>query len=129
MNDRAMNRRGLLVPMAVEAVHRCVVGVVDHILHGFAWDGWICGQAGCIVAGPAVVGMAAQDILPVEDRMAGGAWPGIGLSNIGSHIDLHAMVYDAATAAVIMAVKGAGMTIFALAAAESGRTDAESGGG
>ena len=59
MDDGSVDRRRLFVPVAVEAVHCGMVGVFDHILYGFSRFAWIAGQARCVMAGFAVVGMAA----------------------------------------------------------------------
>jgi len=72
-----------------------MIGVDDHILHGFGRSCRIAGQAGCVMAGLAVVIMAAKDIRPVEGRVAVGAGLGINLANVSGSvclIDLHAMV-------------------------------------
>ena len=95
MHDRTVDRRRLLVPVAVQAVYSCVVGVFDHILHGFSRITWIAGQTCGVVAGLAVVCMTAQDIRPVESGVAAGAGLGISLAQVfgvDGLIDLHAMV-------------------------------------
>ena len=85
-----------LVPMTVQAVHRGVIGVHNDHLHRGAGGRRRIDIAGGVMAGSATAEVGGQDIRPVQDRVAVGAWLGVGLAAISGRVELNAMVDGAA---------------------------------
>lgn len=127
MVNRGMGGRGLLIPMAVQAMHRGVVRVHDHHRHRDSGGNQGINVPGGIVAGPAVATMGGQDVRPVQDRMTVGTKLGIDLAEIG-RAHGHRVVNRPAGGAVIMTGKVGGMAILALAGLTEGRALAQPGG-
>jgi len=112
-----------------DAVDCRVVGVVDDHLYGGAGGANRVAITAGVMTGGAVIAMGGQNIRPVLDRVAVGARFVINHAQIGCRVDLHRMVNAAASAAVVMAGKGASVAALAFAAASDGRADAGSRGG
>ena len=68
--------------MAGKAVHRAVVGVLDHIMDQGAGGAHRVNIPAGVVTGGAEGEMGGQDVRPVLDRMAVGTWLGIRLAKI-----------------------------------------------
>jgi len=87
-----MGGRCRFVTVAVQAVHRSVVGVHDHHLHrGAGGRGWVDVPGG-VMTGGATTEVGGQDVRPVQDRVAVGTRLRIGLAAVGGLVDLYAMV-------------------------------------
>lgn len=113
MIDTDMGQRRFPVQVTAEAEHRGLVGVGDDHLHcSVSGRKHVDITAGVMASDAAVsaIGVGGQDIIPVHDRVTGGARFGIGLTEIlrvGGQIDLDAMHYDAIASAMAMAIEEA----------------------
>ena len=110
-----------LVAMAVQAVHRGVVGVLNDLKYcDAAWCNWV-DVTGGVVAGGATTEMSGKDIRPVANRVTMRAVFIVGLGTICGQIDLDGMIDQAAGAAMVMGREKSGMAGDALAATSNCR--------
>lgn len=116
MIDTDMGQRRFPVQMTAEAEHRGLIGIGDDHLHRSPGGGKHVDITAGIMASDAAVspiGVGGQDIIPIHDRVTGGARFRIGLTEIlriREQVDLHGMHLGANVGTVRVVVEEALVT-------------------
>lgn len=92
--SRDVDRRGLFVFVAREAVYRSLVSIADHHLHRNSRDGRV-GVTGGVMAGSTDVKVGIQDVWPVQYRVAVRARLEINLPQVARRVELYRMIDSA----------------------------------
>lgn len=122
--DVQMGGGCLLVPMAVQAGHRALVGVFNDHLHRDAGGGsWVDIAGGVVAFDAAASFMDGQDFAEVADCMTVTAWLIVRLAAISERVEQYGMVDSTSWRTMIMAIEVGAVTGGALTTADHGGRD------